>query len=63
VSRLTRRLRGARRRVQTVTFIGGRARSPAERDGITVDGVHNQLGGQPPVATSRGWGQKPGWPN
>lgn len=28
-----------------------------ERDGITVDGVHNQLAGQPPAATGGSW-----WP-
>jgi hypothetical protein len=27
-----------------------------ERDGITTDGVHHGLDGQPPVAKSRGWG-------
>jgi hypothetical protein len=28
--------------------------------GITIDGAHFGLGGQPPVATSHGWGNM-GW--
>jgi len=36
---------------------------PPDVYGIDLDGEHYQLDGQPPVATTKGWGKVPGTPN
>jgi hypothetical protein len=32
----------------------------SESTGITVDGIHFDLDGQPPTAQTAGWGERPG---
>jgi len=53
--------KGGRRRTKGTVLIGNEhGPAPPAAYGIEVDGERFQLGGQPPVATTKGWGRVPG---
>ena len=60
MSRLTDRIRGGSGGGVDETYMGSELYGDGLPYGIVIDGAHYALEGQPPTATSKGWGDV-GW--
>jgi hypothetical protein len=57
--KLVAKVQGSKRRPKGAVLVG-REPGPPAAYGIEVDGARYPLAGQPPLATTNGWGRVPG---